>query len=379
MFIVAQLPLADIRPLVSGGKGRLTAPDWTSDNLDAGFVRGFGKVSPRNTSGLRLAGESSFADTNNAVRFVERIELWQEDWKLPLKVRPWFRRMYFDGQLAGRFEFGFLIPEDYEHIVLEQYGGSPIDPSLLAQRVISANIQVNSVDGSKQVVRFADCAQALGHAYIAATTETEALHQFPASETFGAEVLIGKPMLHLRISAGRPIKKSRDRRVLNSPDEPEFFITSARGLDIRSNVIVQASKHAAMDESPDERLRRVLFAHLNALLFAHSHFVRAGPVLVAADSRAVLKEAVTRMLERFERLQNVGRGHVDMEFSAGMKLFAKAYAGRVEALVAKLEKLSEQWNAPSALERFSEYIKGVHDLIITTAVEAAVKSILKGG
>jgi hypothetical protein len=54
MFIIAQLPLADFRPLIKGGKGRLTVPDWTSDNLESGFVRGFGRISPRNGSGLGL-------------------------------------------------------------------------------------------------------------------------------------------------------------------------------------------------------------------------------------------------------------------------------------------------------------------------------------
>src|SRR5271170_2306491 len=111
MFIIAQLPLADFRPLVRGGKGRLSVPDWTSDNLDSGFVRGFGKISPRNGSGLGLGGERSFADVNNALRF-DPVDFRQPGWNRPLPIALWFRRLFFDGQMAGRFEIGFMVPED---------------------------------------------------------------------------------------------------------------------------------------------------------------------------------------------------------------------------------------------------------------------------
>lgn len=96
MFIIAQLPLADLRPLIKGGKGHLAVPDWASENLDSGFVRGFGKISPRNGSSLGLGGERSFADINNALRF-NRIEYRQEGWTRALPIALWFRRLYYDG------------------------------------------------------------------------------------------------------------------------------------------------------------------------------------------------------------------------------------------------------------------------------------------
>ena len=63
MFIIAQLPLADFRPLVNGGKGRLSVPDWSSDDLGSGFVRGLGKY-PREmvrSRPIRL-GDRDFQD-----------------------------------------------------------------------------------------------------------------------------------------------------------------------------------------------------------------------------------------------------------------------------------------------------------------------------
>jgi hypothetical protein len=116
----------------------------------------------------------------------------------------------------------------------------------------------------------------LGLAYIASTTQTEALSKFPIGDTYGLEVSVGKPMLHIRVPLALQIQTSRDRRYLNAGGDPEFFITSARGSQVRNNVLVQASSEKVNEETPIERVTRVLFAHLNALLFAHSHFARTG-------------------------------------------------------------------------------------------------------
>ena len=138
MFIIAQLPLADFRPLITGGKGRLSVPDWSSDNLDSGFVRGFGKISARNGSGLGLGGEDSFADVNNALR-IERVEFRQSEWNRPLPIALWFRRFYYDGQIAGRFEIGFMVPEDD---LLARFKDQAVEPSSIAQAILSTNVLV---------------------------------------------------------------------------------------------------------------------------------------------------------------------------------------------------------------------------------------------
>ena len=59
--------------------------------------------------------------------------------------------------------------------------------------------------------------------------------------------------------------------------------------------------------------------------------------------------------------------------------FARAYSGRVEELATKLEALSVEWNKPTKFERFREYLKGVHDLVIRTGVEKAIDISMKGG
>ena len=276
---------------------------------------------------------------NNAVRFVERVEVRQEGWNFGLRIIPWFRRLYFDGQMAGRFEFGFLIDETYEDKIFEE---RPVDPSLLAQEILSANVKVNSVDGSQELVKFAHCAQALGYAYLAATTSNAALTSYSVTDTFGNYVYVGKPMLHIRISSGRAIEINRDRRMLSSNDEPEFFMTSARGFDTRNNVIVQGSKYKAMEESASERVTRVLFAHLNSLLFAHAQLVRTEPAIGNLNKRRILRTSIELMIRQFQRFQQTESSDIDAEFTNGMRLFGNAYAGRLDELVTKLEALSEK-------------------------------------
>jgi hypothetical protein len=269
-----------------------------------------------------------------------------------------------------------FVDEADEEVVLQD---SAVDTSLLAQEILSTTVRVDSVDGSQEVVKFAHAAKPLGYAYIAATTDASKLNMFSVAETFGAQVDVGKPILHVRISSGRAIEVNRDRRALNSSDEPEFFITSARGSDTRNNVIVQASEHKVMEESPSERVKRVLFAHLNALLFAHAHFVTTGPTMGSANKKAVLRTAIERMIQRFERFQQLETSDKDAQFSDEMRLFAKANAGRIDELVAKLEELSEKWNQPTTSERAKGYFIGLYELTLKTTVETIVKTTMKGG
>jgi hypothetical protein len=373
MFIIAQLPLADFRPLVDGGKGRLAIPDWSSDNLDSGFVRGFGKISARNGSALGLGGEHAFADVNNALRF-NRVEFRQPGWNRSLPFALWFRRLYYDGQIAGRFEIGFMIPEDD---LLNHYKDHPVDPAAIAEAILSTEVRVQSVDGSIRTTSFANCSELLALAYITSTTRTEALRKFPIGDTYGVEVSVGKPMLHIRVPLALEIQTSRDRRYFNARGDLEFFITSARASQIRNNVLVQASAEKVNEETSNERVTRVLFAHLNALLFAHSHFVRTGQLIAGLSERNFLRHAVTKMIDRFSRFSQVDGSLADKEFTEGMKLFAKAYAGRIDELVARLQELSAEWNKPTTLESFSQYSKGMIEMITKTAVKTMIETAAK--
>jgi hypothetical protein len=374
MFVLAQLPLADFRPLIKGEKGRLLVPDWTSDNLNSGFLRGFGKIHARNGSGLGLEGERSFADVNNALRFYYWPEVPQDGWNRPLRLALWFRRFYFDGLLAGRVEIGFMVPSD---TMLARFRDQPIDPLAVAKAILTATVQVHSVDGSKADSTFGKCSRALGLAYLASTTRNDALSNFPIGETYDAEVLVGRPTLHIRIPSGLAIAAGKDRRYLSDRDEPEIFIGAARNSEAGNTILVQGSPEGVQDETASERTTRVLFAHLNSLLFAHSAFVKSGNAIGGLNGREALRRAISNMIERLSRFTQVENSETDKAFTASMNLFAKAYAGRIDELVGKLQDLSTEWNKPTTLESFKRYFKGVHDLAVTAAVEKVVETTMK--
>ena len=119
MFILVQLPLADLRPMIPGELGRVDGPDWTADDPGLSFVRGFGKMATRNSKGFGLFGERAFADFNHAARLRETLHYRQEGWPVSARVELRFRRLYFDGKLAGRFEYGFFIPDESEDYIVE--------------------------------------------------------------------------------------------------------------------------------------------------------------------------------------------------------------------------------------------------------------------
>jgi hypothetical protein len=379
MFIIVQIPFADFRPIVAGERGRLRSPDWAADE-PKGFVRGFGKVSPRNSSGLGLVGESRFADMGNAIRFPEHIDYREDNWPSSLDIVPWFRRLYFDGQIAGRFEIGFLIAEDYEELIFGRDDVvAPIRPATLAQRLLTTSVQINSVDGSKQTMPFGRCSKFLGLAYLAASTSNSGLMSYPIAETFGSVFFTGDPLVTIRIASGRPISDGRDRRYLTSHNEPALFITSARGSQTRNNVIVQASERGTREETSHERIPRVLFAHLNSLVFAYAQLQDIGSSIAGKTNRDILRTAVKIMIDRLETFNNGDARDRDAAFSEGLRTFARAYSGRIEELATKLEALSAEWNKPTKFERFREYLKGVHDLVIKTSVEKAIDINMKGG
>jgi hypothetical protein len=214
-----------------------------------------------------------------------------------------------------------------------------------------------------------------------ATTTQSALSEFLPNETYGSAVVLGHPIIHVRISDGMPVKESRDRRHIEG-SEGTLFVTSPDHSSVRNNVVVQVSDRGVLDESADERAVRVLFSHMNALLFAESHFLRTRENL-RLGNRSSLRDAIRDMLARFESLGPTGpEAENDKEFAAAIKMFAAAYAGRPEDLAAKIEEVATELAKPSAAGRIGTAIKEgaqwLVELVVKTGVEAAVKTTVKG-
>jgi hypothetical protein len=366
--------------MVSGEMGRLQVPDWTADDPSGSFVRGFGKMATRNSKGFGLFGERAFSDFNNAVRFKESLTFRQEGWPATMPVDLRFRRLYFDGKLAGRFEYGFIVDHDVEERIGRIVSSFSYDVALLASAVQDIPIVVHSMDGGQKLATVGTCAEALGLAYIMATTKQSDLSSFPPADTYGKFVAVGNALIHMRVSGGKAVKLSRDRFYIEGSDN-NLFITSAEKSSIRNNVIVQLSNDDVMKEGTKERAIRVIFSHMNALLYAESHFVKVNKAL-KLGTRSALASAVKDMLARFERVGLSGpKAENDIEVDAAIKVFAKAYAGRPDELIEKLEVLAMELAKPSTgatvIGGVVNYVKGLIELVVTTGVKAAVQGAIK--
>jgi hypothetical protein len=381
MFILLQLPFADLRPMVKGELGRMPTPDWTADDPGETFVRGFGKMATRLTQVYGLLGERAFADFNNAVRFPTPMAYRQDEWLSPMQVRLWFRRLYFDGKLAGRFEFGFIMGDNVDEQIEHSRGSFAYDISRLAAAVQNLPVIVRSLDGQENHAKLSTCGEALGCAYLMATTGKSELSNFPPAETINKHLALGSPLIQMRVSNGKEVKPSRDRRVLDGTDS-EIFITSATPATERNNVVVHLSPTGVFAESPQERATRVLISHMHALMFAEAHFLRASKVL-GLGSKSTLADAVKDMLDRFQRLGPTGPlAESDKEFHAALKVFANGYSGRAETLTRKLEEFAAELAKPSTASAIGTSVKGaiqwLTELVVTAGVKTGVQIALKG-
>ena len=371
---MVQMPFADLRGLYEGACGRLARPDWNADDPGEGFIQGFGQLSTRNGGSYGLHGERFYAAFPKALRFPSPAKLQQEDWPAAMPLRLWFRRLYFDGAIAGRIEIGFQLHRANEDFLAEKVPNFGFDLGQVARTICDTLVEVRSPDGSVSEQRLEICGEALGLAYLTATTSKAARHDYPVADVYGKQLLVGSPSYHLRLAEDQPIIPFKDRKeVVDAPDDG-FFLTSVANSTRRNTITVQLSKHADA-ELPHERARRVLFSHLNALLFANSHLVATMDAKEIARSRMQLRDLTGRMIARLEKM--TANTAQDEPFVAAMQEFSSAYAGRIDQLVEKLEALEGDANAPGTMAKIGGYAKGLFELVTTTAVKAGVEATMQ--
>jgi hypothetical protein len=378
MFILISIPFGDLRPLIKGEQGRVAAPDWTSVEPQSGFVRGFGKLAARNSRSYGLLGERFFADFNNAVRLRGALDVASKGWPRPLNAELRFRRLYFDGRLAGRLEFGFLVKDDDEDALASKVGQLVVDPREIAADALALPIGVITADGREQATSIQGCARPLGVSYLSATTRQTELAAFPPGETYGGAVQLGPALVFVRLSNDVQPDVGRDRAEAKG-SAGQMFFTSSAGTQVRNNVVVRLSKAGAHEEAGEERAVRVLFSHLNALMFAHSHFLAVEKTL-DLGGRAPLKEAVDDMISRLQHFtETAPADDNDAEFSAAMKVWGKAFEGRADELVAKLSDLSQNAAKPGPVQVGLQWLNSVFQLVVKTGVESMVEQGMKQG
>lgn len=375
MFTVLHFPFVDLRSLDKELLGRTRHPDWRADDPGECFVRNFGGMSTRNAKAYGLMGERAYVEFEHALAFPKPGSHRQDDWPTAVPMRLWYRRLYFDGDISGRFEIGFKSDTEFEQTLFRN-NVSAYDFSLLARTISDLPVEVRGPDESRASSTLERCGEALGIAFLAATTLHSQRQRYPAHELIGKALKVGSAAFHIRTTNNTPMVIPADRRDIVNAQDDHMFLTSVARAQRRNTVTVQISG-PMQSETPEERARRVLFAHLNAVLHANDFLTATMSPKDIARQRLTLKELTTRAMDRFETLMvTTPKSNEDPAFAEALRIFAREQAGRIDGIVAKLDALSEDASAPSRLEKVSGWLRGWTEFFADSAIEAGVKATL---
>jgi len=377
MFVSIYFPFVDLRRICEDQFGRSPRPDWRTDE-PKGFVRHFGGVVNRNAKGYGLIGERAYLEFEHALAFPKPGVHLQPDWPSGIPLRLWYRRMYFDGDISGRFEIGFRTDPNVEEDLFKK-GVAPCDVGALARSLSDIEVEIRSGDGSRTTAKLERSAEPLGLAYLVATTLLAKASTYPANELSGKTLVVGRPSIHMRIGGETPIIVPQDRQDIMVEGDDHFFVTSVANAQRRNTVTVQLSPaHGA--ESAQERARRVLFAHLNSMLYANDFLAEHMDRKAMTEYRVELRDLVSRTIDRFGAFRPTGpKVEDDWKFAGALKAFAQQNEGRVDEIVERLETLAKSAEAPGRLQRIGTWVKGWTEFATNSAIEAGVKATLSPG
>lgn len=110
MLLAIQFTFADSRKFVEQDIGLLERPNWPSASPDSDFVRSFGEIKKRQNGGISgWIGENIVCEAKRAIRFPISPSISTVLLGIPVYIKIAYRRFYFDGLAAGKFEIGLGI------------------------------------------------------------------------------------------------------------------------------------------------------------------------------------------------------------------------------------------------------------------------------
>lgn len=210
-------PVADFRALHVDSVGRLSKPRWGEIDPQAKFARGFGSINARTKSGNGFVGENYYADCNNFIRYPENL-FFSPIFGSERNVLcyPIYRRFFYDGKTAGRFELGFRLNEaTVRDVLFEARTYLPrYDILKLSRSILTAPIQINLLDGRYFSGKFLQASSAILDAYIWSTTKSDQYNQYVASGICRKYVTVGSPYVFVRSGNQTPAINIVNSRLL---------------------------------------------------------------------------------------------------------------------------------------------------------------------
>ncbi|MEH2679627.1 hypothetical protein GFM11_33460 [Rhizobium leguminosarum bv. viciae] len=382
MFISVTFPVADFRVLHREQAGRLKIPAWGSSDPRAKFARGFGGIHTRTKSGDGFIGENYYADCQNFIRypnlkFIEPLH----NRKRPVLAYPIYRRFFFDGMFAGRFELGFRLNEASlrEIRVYSEMREQPVlfDPVAISRQMLESDISLHLLDDRVEVCPSVQSQSYLRDGYLLSSTRSDALSEYDIATVGSRYVGVGAPFVVIRAASETPLlRQKRMRPLLERHDMEAFAIPS--GVDQQNfDTIVIKSLSTLNAETAHERLVRLVYTQLRTLLFAHKFYLDGHDDGTMPKSSG-LQQAISVMLDRMKALAPLEGDRHDAETCAMMAEIVKRFDVDLAKLADEVAShLKPSWFRRN-VGRIFGYLDKKGDIAIEAASTAATQKLLGG-
>ncbi|MHC9236893.1 hypothetical protein ACX9MO_14780 [Pseudooceanicola sp. 502str34] len=333
----------------------------------AEFARGFGEIHTRTKSGAGYAGENYYADCDNAVKYPSQYFLKPiPGSQRSILAYPIYRRFYFDGHMAGRFELGFRLNEGSIHEIAETEGRVEYSASELAAQILQNDLRVELLDGREITQSFSDAERALRDGWLLSSTRTKDLSTYDIESVGSRYVGVGAPFIFIRSGRETSLKAERQKRDLFRDGEFELFLTRSGRQGQAFDVAVIPSVASLSAEASRERLARLFYTQIRVLAYAHSFYIRQVAAGKISGPKS-LEAAIQALLERLSSLEPAEGDKVDELACHEMSEILR----RTDLSPAQLANEIEQLVKPGILRRWFGGFLGYADRKVDVAIEAA--------
>ncbi|KQB96844.1 hypothetical protein AL073_07000 [Loktanella sp. 1ANDIMAR09] len=382
MFASVVFPIADFRSVHPQSAGRLDKPKWGEQNPQAKFARGFGSIHTRTKSGVGFIGENYYADCENLVKYPSQTfvsALLSEH--RSIVTYPVYRRFYFDGQMSGRFEFGFRLNEaSIQDVKLNgQNRGTEtlFDYMEFIRQLLTKEIELHVPDGRSVKTNFLKASDSLRDAYLISSTQNAKLAQYDITSVGSKYVSVGPPFVFVRSGLETPVSPPKGHRAILTGNFD--MIGSPSGCQGRSVDAIIVRSSATLDgETENERFARLAYTQLRALSFAHSFFLRQ-----VDDNELTgispLEPAIASMLDRLRNLSPLEDDRRDAEVCNALTAMLEKSDISPERLSLEIHKRLKRGWLQKLVPNAFRYLDKKSDVAIEAAASTATKYALTGG
>jgi hypothetical protein len=379
LFISITFPIADFRSLHVDNAGRLERPRWGSADPRAAFAKGFGAIHMRTKSGNGFVGENYYADCNALVRYPSQLFLKPlSNHDRPVLAYPFYRRFYFDGQFAGRFELGFRLNEASINEISESTNFAEYDVAAISKQILSREVSLHLLDGRIEKCSFYRAMIPLRDGYIMSSSRGASLNTYDIDSVGSSYVSVGAPFVFIRSSPTTKIARVKQKRHLIDNENTSLFVTRSGVHNQNFDTIVLPSARELDSESPEERLARLFYSQIRALTFAHSFYLRQIDDRKIAGSNR-LEPAIQSLIDRIKGLSPIENSAGDQETCNDLKNLLENSDINVTALAKEIESRLRPRGIRKLMSRVLGYFDEKANIAIEAAASTATKQMLGDG